>query len=68
VRGAPGGRPGRGWVVPLKKGYSKSSIGKNVAKMRREGKPAKQAVAAALDTARAAAKRAGKPAKAPPKK
>ena len=53
--------------MPLKQGYSKATIGKNIAKMTKEGKGGKQAIAAALETARTAAKKAGKPEKAPTK-
>ncbi len=53
--------------MPLKKGYSRRSIGQNIATEKRAGKPHKQAVAIALSTARRAAKKAGKPSKAPPK-
>ncbi len=43
--------------MPLKKGYSKKTISENIARMRREGYPATQAVAAAMSTARKAFKR-----------
>lgn len=54
--------------MPLKKGYSKATIGKNIAKEEAAGKPPKQAIAIAMDTARKAAAKAGKPGKAPAKK
>lgn len=54
-----------GGSMPLKKGYSKGSIKYNIRKMKTEGRPQKQAVAAALETARRAAKRAKKPSRAP---
>ena len=38
--------------MPLKKGKSKETISKNVSEMTKAGYPKKQAVAAALDTAR----------------
>lgn len=53
--------------MPLKKGYSAKSIGKNIKKEMMAGMPQKQAVAVALNTARTAAKKAGKPSKAPAK-
>lgn len=52
-------------MSPLKKGYSKKSVSSNISKMVKEGKPRRQAIAAALDTARRAAKKAGKPGKIP---
>jgi hypothetical protein len=57
-----------GLTVPLAKGYSRKSIGKNIAKEVNAGMPQKQAIAVALSVARKAAKDAGKPDKAPKKK
>ena len=54
--------------MPIKKGYSKKTVSKNIATEMAAGKPQPQAVAIALETAREAAKASGKPAKAPPKK
>ena len=54
--------------MPLKKGYSGSSIGKNIKMEEGYGRPKKQAVAIALNVAREAAKKAGKPSKAPKRK
>lgn len=51
--------------MPLKKSYSQKSISSNVKTEMKAGKPQKQAVAIALTTARKAAEKAGKPAKAP---
>lgn len=51
--------------MPLKKGFSKKSIAANIKNEMKAGKPQKQAVAIALNTAREAAKKAGKPGKAP---
>lgn len=54
--------------MPLSKGYSKKAIGKNVKAEMAAGKPKNQAIAIALNTAREAANKAGKPGKAPKKK
>jgi hypothetical protein len=54
-------------TMPLTKGYSSKSIGKNIAKEMKSGKPQKQSVAIALNVATKAAKAAGKPSKAPKK-
>lgn len=51
--------------MPLKKGYSRSSIGKNIKMEEKAGRPKKQAIAIALNVAREAAMKAGKPGKAP---
>lgn len=54
--------------MPLKKGYSKQAVSENIRTERAAGKPQKQAVAIAMNTAREAAKKAGKPSRAPAKK
>jgi hypothetical protein len=46
--------------MPLKKGYSKAAISKNIGTEIKAGRPRKQAVAIAYSTARAAAKKAHK--------
>lgn len=51
--------------MPLKKGYSRKSIGENIKIEEKAGRPKKQAVAIALNVARDAAMKAGKPSKAP---
>jgi hypothetical protein len=51
--------------MPLTKGYSKGSVSKNIKTEMKAGKPPRQAVAVALNTARTAAKKAGKPSKGP---
>lgn len=51
--------------MPLKKGYSRSSIGKNIKMEEKAGRPKKQAIAIALNVAREAAMKDGKPSKAP---
>ena len=54
--------------MPLKKGFSRASIGKNIKMEEKAGRPKKQAIAIALNVARNAAMKAGKPSKAPKRK
>lgn len=51
--------------MPLKQGYSKASVSKNISMERKKGMPQRQAVAIALNTARTAAMKAGRPSKGP---
>jgi hypothetical protein len=47
--------------MPLKKGFSKKTIGKNIkTEMKKKGRKKKQAIAIALDFARRSSKKAGK--------
>ncbi len=54
--------------MPLKKSFSRASIGKNIKMEEKAGRPKKQAIAIALNVARDAAMKAGKPSKAPKRK
>lgn len=46
--------------MPLKKGYSRKTISRNIATEMRHGKPQKQAIAIAFSVARRAKRRRGK--------
>jgi len=46
--------------MPLKKGSSRKAIGQNIREMRDSGRPQKQAVAIALDTARRSKRRSSR--------
>lgn len=45
--------------MPLKEGFSRVIIGKNISKLKGEGSPLKQAIAIALETARRNKKKKG---------
>ena len=51
--------------MPLKKGFSKGAIAHNIKAEKAAGKPPVQALAIALNTARTAATKAGKPGRGP---
>ena len=54
--------------MPLKKGNSPSTIKANIVREKAAGKSQRQAVAIALNTARASVAKSGKPGNAPRKK
>jgi len=54
--------------MPLLGGSSQKTVGKNIKKLRREGKPRKQAIAIALENARKSAGELGRLRKAKKKK
>lgn len=43
--------------MPLKSGYSQKTVSKNIATLRKEGKPAKQAAAIAISKAKESRKK-----------
>jgi hypothetical protein len=54
--------------MPLIHGFTRKSVSTNIKRLRKEGKSKAQSVAIALETARRAAKKKGKPSKAPKRK
>jgi len=54
--------------MPLAKGKSRKTIGKNIKEMEASGYPPKQAIAASLETARKSGAKIPKPHKKPKKK
>ena len=61
------GRPDKERTMPLKKGKGKAVVSENISEMVHAGHPQKQAVAAALSTARRSGKKKHNPGKAVPK-